>query len=180
MHNGASELRASRERISNMLRRCVSCSCRIGVHVRWLPDAAIRPGLCRSRARCCTRARPATGAVVYFQRQGEPGTPRELVPFGIVQDDGGFSLSSERPWKRGLARILRGPGRVEGWNRQRRGPCERQGANEPGETKSHPLGAGPAQGPLLRCEQAAVASGGQTRTKPARSRSSSRTDGRDN
>ena len=36
----------------------------------------------------------AKGAVVYFHRQGEPGTQRELVPFGIVQDDGAFSLSS--------------------------------------------------------------------------------------
>jgi hypothetical protein len=37
----------------------------------------------------------ARGAVVYFHRQGEPGTQRELVPFGIVQDDGVFSLSSD-------------------------------------------------------------------------------------
>ena len=36
----------------------------------------------------------AKGAVVYFHRQGEPGTQRNLVPFGIVQDDGAFSLSS--------------------------------------------------------------------------------------
>jgi hypothetical protein len=36
----------------------------------------------------------AKGAVVYFHRQGEPGTQRELVPFGVVQDDGAFSLSS--------------------------------------------------------------------------------------
>jgi hypothetical protein len=37
----------------------------------------------------------ASGAVVYFHRQGEPGASRALVPFGIVQDDGGFSLSSD-------------------------------------------------------------------------------------
>ena len=36
----------------------------------------------------------ASGAVVYFHRQGEPGTTRELVPFGIVEEDGRFSLSS--------------------------------------------------------------------------------------
>jgi hypothetical protein len=37
----------------------------------------------------------AKGAVVYFHRQGEPGTQRELVPFGVVQDDGRFSLFSD-------------------------------------------------------------------------------------
>jgi hypothetical protein len=37
----------------------------------------------------------ASGAVVYFHPHGEPGTQRELVPFGVVQDDGRFSLTSD-------------------------------------------------------------------------------------
>jgi hypothetical protein len=37
----------------------------------------------------------ASGAVVYFQRQDSHPSAKELVPFGIVQNDGGFSLSSE-------------------------------------------------------------------------------------
>ena len=38
---------------------------------------------------------PATGAVVYFHRQTEPGSPGGPVPYGIVEGDGGFSLSSD-------------------------------------------------------------------------------------
>jgi hypothetical protein len=36
----------------------------------------------------------ASGAIVYFQRQEDLSPSHELVPFGIVQDDGSFSLSS--------------------------------------------------------------------------------------
>ncbi len=38
---------------------------------------------------------PAAGAVVYFQRADSHPSSHELVPFGVVQKDGGFSLSSE-------------------------------------------------------------------------------------
>jgi hypothetical protein len=41
------------------------------------------------------KGEPAAGAVVYFQRQGDVPPPQQLVPFGIVQNDGGFSLSSD-------------------------------------------------------------------------------------
>ena len=40
------------------------------------------------------KGKAATGAVVYFQRQGASAPVHDLVPFGIVQDDGSFSLSS--------------------------------------------------------------------------------------
>ena len=38
---------------------------------------------------------PASGAVVYFQRHGDPDSSNKLVPFGIVDDDGRFSLHSD-------------------------------------------------------------------------------------
>ncbi len=41
------------------------------------------------------KGEPAAGAVVYFQRQGDVPPPQQLIPFGIVQTDGAFSLSSE-------------------------------------------------------------------------------------
>ena len=37
----------------------------------------------------------ARGAVVYFQRQGGPDPAHNAVPFGIVGDDGSFSLQSD-------------------------------------------------------------------------------------
>ena len=37
----------------------------------------------------------ASGAVVYFQRHGDVDPSHKLVPFGIVQEDGGFTLSSD-------------------------------------------------------------------------------------
>ena len=38
---------------------------------------------------------PASGEVVYFQRQGDVPPPQQLIPFGVVQTDGAFALSSE-------------------------------------------------------------------------------------
>jgi hypothetical protein len=38
---------------------------------------------------------PAAGAVVYFHRQAEPGSPSSPIPFGVVEDDGTFSLSTD-------------------------------------------------------------------------------------
>jgi hypothetical protein len=41
------------------------------------------------------KGEPAAGAVVYFQRADSHPAAQEAVPFGIVQQDGAFSLSSE-------------------------------------------------------------------------------------
>jgi len=41
------------------------------------------------------RGEPAAGAVVYFHRQMEPGSPSESIPYGIVEDDGSFQLASD-------------------------------------------------------------------------------------
>ena len=41
------------------------------------------------------RGEPAAGAVVYFHRQMEPGSPSESIPYGIVEDDGSFLLTSD-------------------------------------------------------------------------------------
>ena len=47
------------------------------------------------------RGEPAAGAVVYFHRQAEPGSSGGPIPFGIVEGDGTFSLTSD-----GLGRAL--------------------------------------------------------------------------
>jgi hypothetical protein len=41
------------------------------------------------------RGEPAAGAVVYFHRQTEPGSPSSMIPFGVVEEDGTFSLSTD-------------------------------------------------------------------------------------
>ncbi len=42
------------------------------------------------------RGEPASGAVVYFHRQAEPGSAGGgPIPFGIVEDDGSYSLSTD-------------------------------------------------------------------------------------
>ena len=41
------------------------------------------------------RGEPAAGAVVYFHRLMEPGSPIESIPYGIVEDDGSFQLASD-------------------------------------------------------------------------------------
>jgi hypothetical protein len=41
------------------------------------------------------RGEPATGAVVFFHRQAEPGGASGPIPFGVVEDDGTFSLSTD-------------------------------------------------------------------------------------
>ena len=35
---------------------------------------------------------PAAGAVVYFHQEGPSAPPSATIPFGIVEDDGSFSL----------------------------------------------------------------------------------------
>jgi hypothetical protein len=41
------------------------------------------------------RGEPATGAVVFFHRQAEPGGTSGPIPSGIAEDDGTFSLSTD-------------------------------------------------------------------------------------
>jgi len=41
------------------------------------------------------RGEPATGAVVYFHRQAAPGTDGGPIPFGIVEEDGTYSLATD-------------------------------------------------------------------------------------
>ncbi len=41
------------------------------------------------------RGDPAAGAVVYFHRQVEPGSSSTPSPYGIVEDDGSYSLETE-------------------------------------------------------------------------------------
>ena len=41
------------------------------------------------------RGEPTAGAVVYFHRQAKPGDPSRPIPYGIVEDDGRFELTSD-------------------------------------------------------------------------------------
>lgn len=41
------------------------------------------------------RGEPAAGAVVYFHRQAEPGSASGSIPYGIVEDDGTFTLATD-------------------------------------------------------------------------------------
>ncbi len=41
------------------------------------------------------KGEPASGAVVYFHREGGSGSPAQPIPSGAVEDDGTFSLSSD-------------------------------------------------------------------------------------
>jgi hypothetical protein len=64
--------------------------------------AAIAAGGCGSPAglvpvsgKVLYRGEPAAGAVVYFHRQAEPGSAAGTIPYGIVEDDGTYSLATE-------------------------------------------------------------------------------------
>ncbi len=39
------------------------------------------------------KGEPAAGAVVYFHHEGPSAPPSSEIPFGIVEDDGAFSLT---------------------------------------------------------------------------------------
>jgi hypothetical protein len=41
------------------------------------------------------RGEPAAGAVVYFHRQAKPGSASQTIPYGIVEDDGSFEVTSD-------------------------------------------------------------------------------------
>jgi hypothetical protein len=41
------------------------------------------------------KGEPAAGAVVYFHRQGPAGVASSTIPFGIVEEDGSFYLTSD-------------------------------------------------------------------------------------
>jgi hypothetical protein len=64
--------------------------------------AAIGAGGCGSPAglvsvsgKVLYHGEPAAGAVVYFHRQAEPGVAAGAIPYGIVEDDGTYSLATE-------------------------------------------------------------------------------------
>jgi hypothetical protein len=88
------ESRHSGERISNMLKRLILAV--VGTACAFpLAGCGNSAGLVPVSGKVLYKGEPASGAVVYFQRQGIPGAAQEIVPFGIVQDDGGFSLSCD-------------------------------------------------------------------------------------
>ena len=41
------------------------------------------------------KGEPAAGAVVYFHREGPSPAPNSTIPFGIVEEDGSFTLASD-------------------------------------------------------------------------------------
>lgn len=100
------------------------------------------------------RGEPAAGAVVYFHRQMEPGSPSESIPYGIVEDDGSFLLTSDD-----IGNGAR-PGSYIVLVEWRDGSGDRvdvptvQGQGQAGEAGSPPIGHRSAQGPLFRHQQA--------------------------
>jgi hypothetical protein len=58
------------------------------------PGCGNTPGYYTVKGKVLYKGEPAAGAVVYFHPERAPKSP--TIPFGIVSDDGGFSLSSDR------------------------------------------------------------------------------------
>ena len=53
------------------------------------------PGLYSVSGKVMHKGQPAAGAVVYFHYEGESAPPSPAIPFGIVEDDGSFSLTCD-------------------------------------------------------------------------------------
>jgi hypothetical protein len=53
------------------------------------------PGLYSVSGKVLHHGEPADGAVVYFHQEGPLASPLQTIPFGIVQDDGRFDLTSD-------------------------------------------------------------------------------------
>src|SRR5262245_52440361 len=59
------------------------------------PGCGSPTGLVPVSGKVLYRGEPAAGAVVYFHRQAEPGSASGTIPYGVVEDDGTFSLSTD-------------------------------------------------------------------------------------
>jgi hypothetical protein len=53
------------------------------------------PGLYSVSGTVLHKGEPAAGAVVYFHSEGPSAASSPAIPFGIVEDDGSFSLSCD-------------------------------------------------------------------------------------
>ncbi len=53
------------------------------------------PGLYSVSGKVLHKGEPAAGAVVYFHREDPAAPPAAASPFGIVEDDGSFSLTCD-------------------------------------------------------------------------------------
>jgi hypothetical protein len=53
------------------------------------------PGLYPVSGTVLHKGEPAAGAVVYFHREGPSASSSPAIPFGIVEDDGRFSLTCD-------------------------------------------------------------------------------------
>jgi hypothetical protein len=54
-----------------------------------------RPGYYPVYGKVLYKGTPAAGAVVYFHREGPSAVPSSPIPFGIVEEDGSFYLTSD-------------------------------------------------------------------------------------
>ena len=111
------------------------------------------PGLYSVSGKVLHKGEPAAGAVVYFHQEGPSASALQTIPFGIVEDDGSFYLTCDslgNGCPPGKYAVL-----VE-WRDGRATACpgENRGQDQAGETKPRPVRARPAQGPLLRHQQA--------------------------
>jgi hypothetical protein len=53
------------------------------------------PGLYPVYGKVLVKGEPAARAVVYFHQEGPPALSSPAIPFGIVEDDGSFSLTCD-------------------------------------------------------------------------------------
>jgi hypothetical protein len=53
------------------------------------------PGLYPVYGKVLVKGEPAAGAVVYFHHEGPSAPSSPAIPFGIVEDDGSFSLTCD-------------------------------------------------------------------------------------
>jgi hypothetical protein len=68
----------------------IGATCVIGV-----TGCGRRAGLYPVSGKVLYKGEPAAGAVVYFHREGPSPVPTSTIPFGIVEEDGSFYLTSD-------------------------------------------------------------------------------------
>ena len=59
-------------------------------------DVATLRAITRCHGKVFYKGEPAAGAVVYFHQEGSGAPSPQAIPFGIVEDDGSFSLTCDR------------------------------------------------------------------------------------
>ena len=77
-----------------MIRRCLLILLGVSLSVG-AAGCGNRPGHYPVYGKVLYKGNPAAGAVVYFHREGPSAVASSTIPFGIVEDDGSFYLTSD-------------------------------------------------------------------------------------